>query len=197
MTVGDEQRAKEQIILRAAQGLFAERGFHNTTIDMIADGAGIGKGTVYLYFASKKDLLVTLFERRSAEMMAMLNEAVTARKSAADRLHALIRAHFDFYFKHKEFVRFVYAHLGELAEDMKRRVEASEQDVDGLLQNVLQQGIEEGLLRPLPLRSLQHGLQGLIHANAFYWAVGADEAGPEALADFVYDVFCHGAICKS
>ena len=50
-----EQR--EQSIISAAVSLFAERGYANTRMDDIAAHAGVGKGTLYVYFASKQALL--------------------------------------------------------------------------------------------------------------------------------------------
>ncbi|MEJ2190411.1 MAG: helix-turn-helix domain containing protein [Acidobacteriota bacterium] len=57
-----ETRPKRQCIVEAAAVVFAEGGFTNTRVADIADRAGIGKGTVYEYFASKEELLFAVFE---------------------------------------------------------------------------------------------------------------------------------------
>lgn len=189
----EDQRTREGQILSSAQRCFAERGFHQTTIDMIAEAAGVGKGTIYLYFASKKDLMITLMERRSSEMQAMIEEAVEAGRTTAEKLKGLVKAHFEFYLKHKEYVLLVYTHLGELAEDMKDRFIRSRHDLDRLLQDVLQQGIDEGEIRPASLEFLHHSLQGIIHSNAFEWALGNAQTPPDVLSDWVYELFCQGA----
>lgn len=67
-----EQQDKRNLILDAALYLFSERGFHATTIDMIAEAASVGKGTVYLYFSSKEELLGELIFRA---MRAQIEEA--------------------------------------------------------------------------------------------------------------------------
>ena len=51
-----EERPRQ--ILGAALDVFAEKGFARATMDEIAEAAGITKGTIYLYFKSKKDLLL-------------------------------------------------------------------------------------------------------------------------------------------
>ena len=54
---------KRDAILRAAIDVFAERGFFNAQVADVARAAGVAAGTVYLYFKSKDDLLVSIFDR--------------------------------------------------------------------------------------------------------------------------------------
>ena len=55
--------AKRDTILRAAIDVFAERGYFNAQVADVARAAGVAAGTVYLYFRSKDDLLVSIFEQ--------------------------------------------------------------------------------------------------------------------------------------
>src|SRR5437773_848158 len=69
-------------ILRAARVEINERGYQATSIDGIAERAGVGKGTVYLHFPSKDDLLFALWDeteaRLEAEVRRVLEEAETS-----------------------------------------------------------------------------------------------------------------------
>src|SRR3982751_4883935 len=58
---------KRDSILRAAIDVFAERGFFNAQVADVARAAGVAAGTVYLYFRSKDDLLVSIFDRTMRE----------------------------------------------------------------------------------------------------------------------------------
>ena len=58
---------KRDAILRAAIDVFAERGYFNAQVADVARAAGIAAGTVYLYFRSKDDLLVSIFDRTMRE----------------------------------------------------------------------------------------------------------------------------------
>jgi len=51
------RKSKKALILEKALELFANNGFHNTSMNMIASGAGISKGLIYNYFKSKEDLI--------------------------------------------------------------------------------------------------------------------------------------------
>ncbi|HHY20503.1 MAG TPA: helix-turn-helix transcriptional regulator, partial [Bacilli bacterium] len=55
---------KADIILQAAKEVFAEVGYHGASVSRIAKSAGIGDGTVYLYFKNKEDILTTLFHEK-------------------------------------------------------------------------------------------------------------------------------------
>ena len=55
-------------ILRAAEHLFAERGFDAASVGSIADAAGVNKALVYYYFESKDHLLVSLFDDMLEDM---------------------------------------------------------------------------------------------------------------------------------
>lgn len=74
-----ERRDARQELLSAAADVFAERGFHDASIDEIAERAGYSKGAVYWHFASKDDLFLALAEERvdrpMREMIELLQSA--------------------------------------------------------------------------------------------------------------------------
>jgi AcrR family transcriptional regulator len=72
VTKPTEQRRAE--ILQAAMGLFSSKGFHETTMEEIAQAAEVAKGTIYLYFASKEHLLLAL----KKDFMQGLTDEVTS-----------------------------------------------------------------------------------------------------------------------
>ena len=67
---------KRERILDAAVKVFAAEGFYNAKVSQIAQAAGVADGTIYLYFKSKDDLLISLFEDRMERVNANLREAL-------------------------------------------------------------------------------------------------------------------------
>jgi AcrR family transcriptional regulator len=80
-------------ILHAALGLFAELGYHGTSIRDIARDVGINSATLYAHYPSKEDILAELIELGHSCLLARLGEALSnVGTSPADQLVALVRA---------------------------------------------------------------------------------------------------------
>ena len=88
------EQSKEKI-LSAALELFAERGFHNTTIQQIAKKAEVAKGLIYRYFDSKEDLLEGILYQAFKEGDDFQEEA-NKLENPVDRLRSLIEAFFTY-----------------------------------------------------------------------------------------------------
>lgn len=73
------KRAKELSLYEAAYELFVNKGFQSTSISAIAKKAGVGKGTFYLYFKDKYDLLERIVIRKSTEVLQRAYDAMLLR----------------------------------------------------------------------------------------------------------------------
>ncbi|MGO1053288.1 TetR/AcrR family transcriptional regulator [Crossiella sp. CA198] len=131
-------------ILHAALGLFAEWGFHGTSIRKIGAAVGINSATLYAHYPSKEQVLADLVQIGHAELHHRLTEAVRAGGAPAERLAALMRAHV---LAHTDFPLLsvvtnseLHALSAELAAPALALGVASER----LLLDVLAAGIEDG-----------------------------------------------------
>ena len=90
----DEQmrEATRRHIMREAASEFARLGFDQANINVIAEQAGIGKGTIYLYFESKRDLFLSMLRSIAQEQLAVIREALSAEETIRQRLERLYRA---------------------------------------------------------------------------------------------------------
>jgi len=62
--------------MNAAQSLFLKRGVESTTVEQITSGAQVAKGTFYLYFSTKDDVLAALAYRFARELLRGIKEAI-------------------------------------------------------------------------------------------------------------------------
>jgi AcrR family transcriptional regulator len=83
---------RKQAILEAAARVFAVKGYHGSSVDDIAEAAGISKGTFYLYFESRKDAFVELVESFFDEFARILKENHERLEQAIDRGGDVIQA---------------------------------------------------------------------------------------------------------
>ena len=91
-SVADRGGDKRERILVAAERIFARHGFFAAKVSDVAKEAGVADGTIYLYFKSKDDLLISLFERRMQPLNAQLRTAITG-KPPREQLRAFIRTY--------------------------------------------------------------------------------------------------------
>src|SRR6185436_14664125 len=84
---------KRDAILRAAIDVFADRGYFNAQVADVARAAGVAAGTVYLYFRSKDDLLVSIFERSMRDALGEVRALDAGRSDPYERLRRFARLH--------------------------------------------------------------------------------------------------------
>ena len=81
-----ERQDKYQQILEAAIELFSENGMENTSIQEIAELAGVAKGTIYLYFKSKDDLMEQVYKYCYEMDIKACSRGVQKQKNTIDKL---------------------------------------------------------------------------------------------------------------
>jgi AcrR family transcriptional regulator len=78
--------ARRATILEAAQGVFGQRGYHGTSIDDVAQAAGISKALIYEHFASKRDLHAELVALHAGELFRRLQANANAGTAGEARM---------------------------------------------------------------------------------------------------------------
>jgi AcrR family transcriptional regulator len=94
---------KRQQIVAIAAKLFANRPFHEVRLDDVAAAANVGKGTLYVYFASKDDLYLSIIYEGFADVVGRLKAQLADEKlSAPQRLEAIVRQLVESAFQHPQ-----------------------------------------------------------------------------------------------
>jgi len=103
-------------LVAAAAVVFERKGFRNTTIDDIAEAAGVARATLYKYVDSKQQLLDMIVDAVQDEMAAGLDEALRSGGAPEERLHRYVRAHAKAFLDNRIFYGIVYSEEKELSE---------------------------------------------------------------------------------
>ena len=83
-----QRQEREALILQAAEEVLLEKGYHETSIDEIAARVGIAKGTVYLHFPSKEDLVIALFEHEMQQLLQYI-DSMESQLTAWGKIEAI------------------------------------------------------------------------------------------------------------
>ncbi len=93
---------KKEAFLDAAEKLFAEKGFENTSIDEVANHAGLTKRTLYQYFQSKEDLFYAVALKGARLLSKASFDALERGENARDKIRLINLAHLSFYKEHPD-----------------------------------------------------------------------------------------------
>ncbi len=164
---------KPQQIIDAAIRVFARTGYYNSRVSDIAREAGIASGTIYLYFKTKDEILVTLFREKMAEWVAFARREITAESSAEAKIRRLVALHFAVLERDPDLAEVVQV---ELRQGHKFFRGASAHEVSAyfdLIGSVLQEGVAEGRFRQdLPVKVATKVLFGAMDQVATSWVLG-------------------------
>src|SRR5256885_4924636 len=139
--------AKKEAILRAAIDVFAERGYFNAQVADIARAAGVAAGTVYLYFRSKDDLLISIFERSMRDALVEVRAMVEAERDPAARLRRFARLHLGRLGRDRNLAIVFQVELRQSTKFMERFSATLLRDYLGLIREAIADGQRTGVFR--------------------------------------------------
>jgi len=184
---------KPQQIIEAAVRVFAREGYYNSRVSDIAREAGIAAGTIYLYFRTKDDILVTLFRDKMAEFVSALRKAIAGEPDAASKVRRLVSLHFSMLEENPDLAEVVQV---ELRQGQKFFRGASSQEIGAyfaLIGSVLEEGVAEGRFRSsLPVKVATKMLFGAMDQMATSWVLGKRGYQLVDTADAVAEIFLQG-----
>jgi TetR/AcrR family fatty acid metabolism transcriptional regulator len=181
------QREKRGRILEAAEKTFARRGFYHARISEIASAAGVADGTIYLYFKSKDDLLISWFEWRMEQVVAELAATIAAAKEPSAQLAAFVRSHLEMVQRNPAAAEVLTVELRQSSKFMKEYDNPRFAEFLRLLGGVIRAGQEAGdfdTAVPAPLAA--RAIFGAIDELALAWLLGgADKFDIVRAADWM------------
>ncbi|WP_338696640.1 TetR/AcrR family transcriptional regulator [Streptomyces sp. Q6] len=135
---------REQQIIDVAVRVFAKRGYHASSVDEIAELAGISKPMVYLYLDSKEGLFLACLRREAARLVAAFQEAARGAGPAPElRLYAGLSAFFVFVAEHRDSWVVLHRQASELSEAIAAAVAEARRAVMSEVASLIRDGIRE------------------------------------------------------
>lgn len=189
-----EQRIAQ--ILEAATAVFAEKGFDRATMEDIADAVGINKATIYLYFDSKDALIRAIAETLFARELAGLRAAHELPGGAIQRLAAYYEALIAEDAEVLPLMPLLYEFyaLGLRREDVRAVIADFIRQSAGLLEAIIQEGIDSGELEPTDARQAARALDALLSGTILHWVYTPEEIDVDELLRYAVRLVFQGLL---
>ena len=196
---------KRRQILDAAYTVFSRKGYHRATVDEIIALADTGKGTVYKYFVNKEQLFYTLITERSSNFEKELKRIATLDEPPLDKVKQTIRVFLEFYVANGDLWRVLMHEMWCLGHEetasfteaqRKKYRERFAQNI-GMLQAILQEGIEQGTIRNCDIHKAAYGLYSVIVMVVFQGFVADSKESIDEAAERIADIFLYGVAKQS
>lgn len=184
--------------MKSAQQLILTKGFGNTTIDEIADGADVSKGAVYLHYRTKDDIYFSIVAKALETMRDMFAGAAEGQRSGLDKFRAIGYSFYEFTTKFPEYSNILYdASSPKPCDSLAsgKNCQSLNDQIGNLMIDSIRTGMQDGSIRSdvdpttaaiIISSSLQGLLKALITENEKVRSMGLEEG---QLVDTAIDLY--------
>jgi AcrR family transcriptional regulator len=168
-------------LLAVALRVFAERGYHSTSMNDLAEAAGVTKPVLYQHFRSKRALYLELLEDVGGQLREAIDKATSDAGTPREQVHAGFSAYFRFVEQQQLAFQLLFgggARRDQEFADAVRRVEVS--IADSIAALIVVEGLDDDRRR-----LLAHGIVGVAEGTSRHWLANGLTGSADLLADQV------------
>jgi len=171
----EREKAKHrQEIFNAAIKVFAQKGFHNATLEEIAEEAEFSKGAIYNYFSNKENLLFEIMGHIQNFTRKFLQESLPNQKTFKEELTDLLIGAANIVYSNSEFFELLTVQHAQrfkiLSDENKEKLENIHDDCRQILQKRINKAIECGELKEIQPEVIEEIIIGALNSIvSFHW----------------------------
>ena len=135
---------RREVILDAARTAFADTGYHETSLDAVAERAGVSKALLYEHFSSKRELYVAMLEMHVHELVERIASAVAGARPGEPRMRAGLEAFFGFVEERRGAWRIMFRNAGD--PDVAVRLDRLRDEVAAAIAQLMSEEAERKVL---------------------------------------------------
>lgn len=197
-----DKRLRQEDILRAAEHIFAIKGYHEASIQDIAREAQYAVGTVYLYFKDKEALYTTLIERKAQELILTVKNKVAQVKNTREKIKVLVEEQLSYFEKNEDFFKIYFSERNNVNWTIKHRIPQKTMErflhyLDYIASIIKAAQADRVVRGDFPAQKMAHMLAAILNSVIFPWI--RREHNGRSLKDmsgFILDMFFNGAKAK-
>jgi len=187
-----ERKAVERrlAILRAAAGVFRDRGYEGASMDEIAERLDMAKGNLYYYFKNKQELLYFCQDHSLELLVAAAREILASTDGDDEKLRRLIVAHVVCVLDELDGAS-AHTEVHTLPDDLRANIIAKRDVYESLVRSLVQSGIKTGVFAALDAKMTTLALLGALNGATRWYRPGGGRA-PSAIGESFAALFLDG-----
>lgn len=185
---------RSEEILDAAVQLFAEHGYRQADVQVLADQLGVGKGTVYRYFASKEKLFLAAVDRSMQRARDEIEAAVGQQGDCLDQMSTAVRTYLAYFDSHPEVVELLIQERAEFKDRQKSTYFVYEEAGRKERRQRLKQLMADGRMRRMPVDPVIDVVNNLLYGAMFTNYFAGRRKPFEQQAEEIVDIVFHGIL---
>ncbi len=182
-------------LVAAARKVFSERGFHNATMEEIAQLAGVAKGTIYLYYPSKQAAYWAAMEQGILGMLEATRRTMEAAASAQAKIRTFIECKISYCEQNRDFFKIYYSEFGHsLSQPLRLRKQFRELYAQQaqIVKEVIEEGIRRQEIRPVPAEAAAFAICDLTRSAVIHRVLGWEKGELRDAVNFIFDLVWKG-----
>lgn len=190
-----DETARKDALADAAVNVFADHGFSETTVQQIADEAGIAKGSIYLYFESKTEILYHVFRNFEVKLDEVFNRALSGPGDADEKLDDLTEDLLTLVKSNRPTIKMLFdfwSHSLHSDEENPINFEAFYNRRRQKIERLLQEGAEDGLFPTEWEEALPSVMIGMVEGQLIQWLVDSSTPPLEDLTECLRELLMNG-----
>jgi TetR/AcrR family fatty acid metabolism transcriptional regulator len=184
-------------ILEAAHKVFAQNGFSGTSVEAIAQEAGIAKGTLYLYYSSKHEIYWAALTSGLVALCEELKQQVEAADTVEGKLRAYVATKLSFFEQHRDFFKIYHAEFGNaIANPIHKDFSELLLEQLRMIKGVLSEGVRQNRVRGNALESAAFAIFDVTRGAITQRLLGYSKGCIQEEIDFLCDFIWKGIACQ-
>jgi AcrR family transcriptional regulator len=191
-----EQKVKQkrEVILNTARKVFARQGYADTDVQVIADLAGVGKGTVYRHFGNKQELFLAT-ARHSQEMMGeFIRSRVNEDVPTTQALREVAVAYAQYFELHPESVEIMLQERATFRTEVFPTHLMYRAETRGEFEEYLQQAVDRGELLEINVVDITNAFSDLLYGTVVNGCLEGSKGHLLQRVERAFDIFLQGIL---
>ncbi len=185
----EEQERRRKEIFDASLQLILEKGFNETSMREIARAANIGKSTLYDYYKSKDEILISYFEDEIEKLTDRAQEIIQQDHGVTEKLKRIMLMHMRYLVENKHTFLKLSVEVQRLSLESQEKIQAKRHAYQDMLRTLVEEGIRDGEFRAVNPLLAARSIFNLLATAVF---TSRPTGTPEEMLEDVLDIFFAG-----